>query len=319
MEKIKVKNLEPGKTFLVICDFGKQVKPTQNKGNYHLCRLTDNTGTAFARVWNNLPISPEIINLPDGEFVEAEVLCTENGEYINVEIQSIKKIERPIETVVDIEGLKSELREAIRNMKDVNLRNLVLAVLNREDIKDLFLISPASQLSGYSFDGGLIAHVVRTIRLAKAVANVLATWNHNMDNFVSKINEDLLVTACFLHDIGKPKAFKKNGFRVEKSTEGELFEDSYLSMKIVNEELAKIDIPEEQRIVIEHVIGSSKGKQGYGALFIPRSKEAMAFHLIESLDVQMANFEFLERNAGAEQSFVQLFQKTMFLGSYDEE
>jgi 3'-5' exoribonuclease len=319
MEKVKVKELQQGTTSILVGDFAKQTKPTKTGGSYVLVRLTDNTGTAFARIWDNLPVASDIAELADGEYVEAEVVCTEYGQYISVDIKSIKKIEKPIETVVDIEGLKEELREVFKSFKDENLRTLVNAVFKREDIKELFFTTPASQQSGYSFDGGLLAHVVRTVRLCDAVADVFDNWNHNVDNFVSKLNRDLLKTASMLHDIGKPKAFKKNGHRVEKTIEGELFEDSYISMKIVLEELAKVSIPEEQKVVLEHVLGSSKGKQGYGALFIPRSREALAFHLIESLDVQMANFEFLDRNAGAEQSFVQLFQKVMYLGSYDEE
>lgn len=319
MERIKVKELTQGATAIFAGDFNKQTKPTKNGGTYTLVRLTDNTGTSFARIWDNLPIKATIDEIEDGDYVEAEVKCTEYGEFISIEIQSIQKVERPIETVVDIEGLKNELRETFKSYKDQNLLKLVTAVFNRADVKERFFISPASQQSGYSFDAGLLAHVIRSIRLSRAVAQVFASWNHNVDNFVAKLNEDLLVTACILHDIGKVRALSKNGHRVEKTLEGEMFEDSYISMKIVLEELDKVSIPEEQRVVLEHVLGSSKGKQGFGALFIPRSREAMAFHLIESLDVQMSNFEFLERNAGAEQTFVQLFQKTMYLGSYDEE
>jgi 3'-5' exoribonuclease len=316
--KVKVQQLEKGAKAVLVGDFAKQIKSSSN-GEYPLVRITDNTGTAFARVWSNLPIAPIVAELTDGDYVEVEVMCTNIGQFTNIDINKITKVERPIVTVVDIEGLKEELREVFKSFKDENLRNLVTAVFSREDVKELFFTSPASQQSGYSFDGGLLAHVVRTIRLCDAIADVFDNWNHNVDNFVSKLNRDLLKTASMLHDIGKVKAFAKKGHKVEKTIDGELFEDSYITMKIVLEELAKVSIPEEQKVVLEHVLGSSKGKQGYGALFIPRSREALAFHLIESLDVQMSNFEFLDRNAGAEQSFVQLFQKTMFLGSYDEE
>lgn len=318
MEKTRIKNLEAGKIAFFEGEFNKQMKQGAS-GVYAQVRLTDNTGVAFANVWSNLPIAGVVSEIEDGSYVQAEVLCTNYGQYINVDIKSIAQVERPIVTYVDIQALKGELREVLKSIKDQNLNTLVKAVYNRPEVKELFFTSPASTQSAYSFDGGLLAHVVRTIRLCKAVSSVFANWNHNTDNFVSKLNEDLLITACMLHDIGKVVAFNKKGVRVEKTMDGEMFEDSYLTMKIILEELSKINIPEEQKILLEHVIGSSKGKQSYGALFIPRSREAMAFHLIESLDVQMANFEFLERNAGADQEFVQLFQKVMFLGVYDPE
>lgn len=319
MERTRVKEFVVGQPAFFEGEFNKQTKPKSGGGTFESVRLTDNTGTAFANVWSNLPIAPVIESIEDGEYVKAEVVCTGYSQYINVEIKNIEKIERPVELVVDIEALKQELRNVFKSYTDRNLYQLVNNVFNRPDVKEAFFTAPASQMSAYSFDGGLLAHVIRLIRLSETVCSVFNNWNHNMDGFVSKLNIDLLKTACMLHDVGKIHAYKKKGARVDKTSEGELFEDSYLSMKIILEELSKIEIPDEQRFVLEHVIGASKGKQNFGALFIPRSREAMAFHLIESLDVQMANFEFLDRTAGADQEFVQLFQKTMYLGSFDEE
>ncbi|WCK57659.1 metal-dependent phosphohydrolase (plasmid) [Aneurinibacillus sp. Ricciae_BoGa-3] len=316
--KVKVQDLKDGETAIIVGEFAKQVKNASN-GDYDFVRISDGTAMATQRVWRNLPISPVIAEIENGDYVQAEVVATRNGEFINVDIKSIGKVERPTETYVDIEGLKQELREVLKEMKDKELHALLISLFNRDDIKEGFFKAPATQMSGYSFEGGLLAKTVRLIRLTKAVAHTLAAWNHNIDNFVSKLNVDFLVTASILVNIGKIHAFKFNGHKIEKTQEGELFEDSYLTMKIVLQELDKSSLPEEQKMMLEHVVGSAKGRQNFGALFIPRSREAVAFHLIESLDVQMSNFEYLDRHAGAEQSFMKLFEKTMFLGIFDEE
>jgi len=164
----------------------------------------------------------------------------------------------------------------------------------------------------------LATHVVRLIRLAKAVAGVYSGCDQYLDGRHSKFNVDLLKTACILHDVGKVNTFTKNGYNVEKTDEGKLFEDSYLSMKIVLEEMGKVNLPEYQKMILEHVIGSAKGQQRFGALHIPRSREAMAFHFIDALDVQMANFEHLDRDADVTDMFSMLFEKQVFLGLYEE-
>jgi len=318
MEKVKVKDLVQGQKAIVVGKVSKKPGKTTNGDPYISFRVTDNSGTTFGNVWNNIPIYPVVNELEESDWVEAEVVCTKTGQFINVDYQSVKKIEKETEKVVNIESIKKELRQEISEMQDDHLKALVTNVFKRPDVKEPFFKAPASMMSGYSFQGGLASHVVRSIRIAKAVAKVFNEWEQNVDQFQTKLNEDLLKTACILHDVGKVRAFSQKGNKVVKTPEGELFEDSYITLKIVLEELEKVNLPEAQRLLLEHVLGSSKGKQGYGALFLPRSREAVAFHFIDALDVQMSNFEFLDRNAGASDMFVQLFQKTMFLGNYDE-
>ena len=318
MEKTKVLNMEVGKRYVVEGELSKKPLRTSKQDPYFLIQLKDNSGMASQQVWNNLPIYSVIEALADNEWVRVEATCTKKGQYTNIELHSIEVVERVVDTIVNIEDLKNELRDELKNFQDNDLKLLVTNIFNRADIKDAFWTSPASQKSGYSFEGGLATKVVRSIRLSKAIASVYNNWNHNVDQRKSKLNEDLLKTACILSPIGKVLAFRKDGHNVNKTDEGQLFEESYLSMKIVLEELPKINLPEPQQLLLEHVIGSAKGKQQFGALHIPRSREAMAFHFIDALDTQMANFEALDREAEVTDLFVQMFQKTLFLGCYDE-
>jgi 3'-5' exoribonuclease len=319
--KTKVENLQQGNRVFLEGEFSKLSKKTKGgKGDpYFVATIKDNSGMASQQVWNNLPLYPVIEGIENGQWVRADVTCAKVGQYINVDIHSIEIIERVVDAVVSIEALQTELREEFKSFRDEDLRKLVTNVFNRPDVKEAFWTAPASQKSGYSHDSGLATHVVRLIRLSKAVANVFNQWNHYLDGRHTKLNEDLLKASCILHDIGKVKTFKKNAFNVDKTDEGKLFEDSYLSMKIVLEELPKVNLPEYQQMMLEHVLGGAKGQRNFGALHIPRSREAMAFHFIDALDVQMANFEHLDRDADVADLFSMLFEKQIFLGVYDEE
>lgn len=316
--KTKIKELQKGQEAVIGGTIAKYPKQKSDGEPWIHLKVTDNSGSAYAKIWNNLELYPIIDEMEEGASVEATVKCTETGQFIHIEILSIQKVEKKEVPYVDVEGLKAELRQAIQGLKDEQLKKLVCAVFARPDMNEAYFKAPATMLSGYSFEGGVLAYVVRSIRLAKAVAKVFNEWNHNIDNFVTKLNEDFLTAACILESVGRIRAFKFNGTKVEKTVEGELFEDSYLTMKIILEEIGKINFPEEQRVILEHVLGSAKGRSDWGALHTPRSREAVALNLILNLNLQMGHFEFLDRTAEATDQFAKLFQKTMFLGSYDE-
>ncbi|WPS85400.1 metal-dependent phosphohydrolase (plasmid) [Brevibacillus halotolerans] len=314
--KTKIKDLIKDQETIISGSIVKTSKKTSNGEPWINLRIMDNSGSAFAKIWNNLDIYPIINEIADGGFVEATVKCINTGDFINIDVRSIQVIEKQDGSVIDAQGLKSELRQAIANLKDEQLKKLVCAIFARPDMNEAYFKAPATMMSGYSFEGGVLAYVVRSIRLVKSIAAVFNEWNHNVDGFATKINEDFLTVACILESVGRIRAFKLNGVRVEKTIEGELFEDSYLTMKVILEEADKINFPEEQRLILEHVLGSAKGRSDWGALHIPRSREAVALNIILNLNLQMGHFEFLNRTADSTDQFAKLFQKTMFLGSY---
>ncbi|ADO59455.1 hypothetical protein [Paenibacillus polymyxa] len=318
--KTKIKDLQKGQEAIIEGTIIKDKKFKQTNSNepwIHLKVTDQSRSSAYAKIWNELELYPVIEEMEDGTYIEANVKCTQSDEFIHIEIQSIQVIERKTKEMVDAEGLKAELRAAISGIKDLKLKKLIKVVFTRPDIKETYFKAPATMMSGYSFEGGALAYVVRSIRLVKAVALVFNEWNHNADGITAKLSEDFLTTACILEAVGRTKSLRMNGVRVEKTTEGEMFEDAYLTLKVIWEEIGKINLSDEQRLMLEHVIGSSKGKSEWGALHIPRSREAVAFGIILNLNFQMGNFEYLERHAGTEDTFAKLFKKQMYLGAYE--
>lgn len=320
VEKVRILDFEIGSKGIIAGNFYKKESFTKNKDPYWCVRICDNmNNSCYARVWNNLPIYNDCTVLENGDYVEAEVVCTEKKEKsCFVEIVSIKKVDRVEETFVDIEALKTDLKKILKNMKDKELRKLINNVLRRPEVNEAFFLAPATTESGYSFKGGLLAHVVRIIKLIKAFCITFSEWKYNTDGITTRLNEDFLITCAILHDVGKIKTLKFNDkSKIERTEEGWLFDDSYSTLRIVHEELAKSKLSNEKKMLIEHVIGSSRGLLQHGATFIPRSREAFAFHLIEKLDIQMANFEFLDRNSTDNDVFLKLFEKNIFIGIYE--
>lgn len=316
----KVKDLRVGEQAKVTGTVFKKDKQKEGSGEPWIqLRITDNSGMAFAKIWNNLELYP-VINeqLENDDLVEAEVVCTKDGDYTHIEIKSINKLEKKEGVIVDSKALKNELRKAISEIKDEQLKKLVCAVIGRPDMIEAYFTAPATMMSGYSFEGGGVASVVRLIRLVKVVANTFNEWNHNVDHFVSKLNVDLLTAVAILEHVGNVRAYRFNGKRIEKTVEGELLNEAALTMEVLNEELQKIEMAQEQKLMIKHLIGSAHGRQDWGQLFTHRSREAYAFYMAWNLNLQMGHFEYLDRNAEATDVFARLFQKNVFLGNYDE-
>ncbi|MDF2880096.1 MAG: hypothetical protein K0R54_653 [Clostridiaceae bacterium] len=319
-DKVRIVDLVKGQKAIIQGEYTKKEKENKKIEPYLNVKISDAVGNAvYSNIWNNLEAYPLCQAIENGDYVEAEIQITEKGEYTYFDLISIKTIEKEEDKVVDIKALTKELKLIFKSIKDEKLRFLLNSVFSREDVNKAFFKAPGSQMSAYSFEGGLLAHTVRLVFLTKAVIKVFSEWKFNIDDSKVNLNEDLLVTASILHDVGKVHTLIKEKQKYVKTIQGELFEDTYVGLKIILEELAKSKLSDEQKMIIEHVIGSSKGKQTFGALFVGRQKEALAFQFIENLDVQMANFEFLNRNSGQADIFAQLFQKTIFLGGYEEE
>ena len=62
-----------------------------------------------------------------------------------------------------------------------------------EENKEKLLIAPDAKVMHHNYLGGLLVHIVECINFAKSVYPL----------FYKKINKDILLSACILHDIGK--------------------------------------------------------------------------------------------------------------------
>lgn len=317
MNLTKYKNLEKGQEVVVHGHFTKEEKETKKLSPYFLVKLTNDIGDIlYARIWSDHAMYGICSELANEVYVEAEIIVTDKGEYINIDIRNIKQTEKIEEIVVDINGLKEELKNHIRTIRDKRFRSLINALFKRDDVSTNYFSSPCTLVSGYNFTGGLLAHTVRLIQLTDAIANIYGGWMYNVDGIKATISRDLLVTAAMLQDIGKIRYFKKENDKYVKSFEGEMFESTYITLKMILEEMNKLDLTEEEKQLFEHVIGSTNGQLSYGATHSPRSKDAVAFHYIKNLDVHMAQFETLMRNTGKDDLFGILTQKVLYLKEF---
>src|SRR5690625_5738509 len=110
--KAKVKNLAVGDEAIIV---GRIKKKDRKKGDgepWIQMQIIDNSGMGFANIWQELEVFPIINELNEDDLVEAEVTCTQDGDFTNLNVHSIRKLEEKDTPVVDIDRKSTRLNSS---------------------------------------------------------------------------------------------------------------------------------------------------------------------------------------------------------------
>ena len=260
-------------------------------GQYLALSLSDKTGSLEARMWE--------------EFADAFSGCSE-GCYVKAQGQvskyqgkwqiTLTKMRSAAEAEVDTsdfqpvsdfpaEQMNAELRAIVAAFKDEDLRNLVLAFLDDEQIGPAFRVAPAAKVLHHAWISGLLEHVLSLVKVLKAVAP-----------FYPEVNEDLLLTGAILHDVGKVKELSwKTSFNY--TLEGQLIGHISIAQGMLREKINQLlGFPEKKRVLVEHMLLAHHGRYEFGSPKLPMTPEAM---LLSAMDDIEAKFSAMRREFAA--------------------
>ncbi|MBZ0258930.1 HD domain-containing protein, partial [bacterium] len=109
------------------------------------------------------------------------------------------------------------------------------------------------------------------------------------DNYPN-INRDLLITGAVFHDSGKMDEFEYD-FRIDYSTQGRLLTHVYMSAKLAEQLIERVEgFPSEKRLQLLHIILSHHGETERSPV-LPMTLEACLLHHVENMDAQIAAFQ----------------------------
>ncbi len=91
----------------------------------------------------------------------------------------------------EAEELYGFVINTIEDFKDAELKNFVKSTIEKN--KEKLMISPAAKVMHHNYLGGLLVHITECIKFALAIHPVM----------FKKIDRDIVLAACILHDIGK--------------------------------------------------------------------------------------------------------------------
>ncbi len=176
--------------------------------------------------------------------------------------------------------MEQELDGLIAAMEDADYRRLMQAFREDADVFRRFAGGPAAKAIHHAWVGGLLEHSLSLARGAMALA----------PNY-PEMNADLLLCACFFHDVGKTLEISSDpGF--EYTTDGKLMGHIYMGARLVEKLCDSIPgFPEEKRRHIVHIVLSHQGErsEGFGSAADPSTPEAVFFHHLDNLDAKVQN------------------------------
>lgn len=289
---------------------------TRTQEPYWWIGVSDGTGTIYFSVWAASNLYKYFENVSEGETIKISGIVDEEGQFKRMQINTVTKVDTPKEELVDNTGIKGELGSHIRKIEDVHLKELLYSIFKRPDVLNHYFQAPLTMYNGGSFEGGLAAAVVRLCRLIDASANVFEEWEHNSDGVQTILHADFMKAVAMIEPIGKIRTLMIKNKRVVKTMEGELLSDSLATMEILLEELSKSKMSDDNKLLLKHTVASAQGRSDWGSLVQERTKEAVAFHLLWNLNLQMLHFEQLKRTVG-NADFGKIVHKRVYLNGFE--
>lgn len=291
-------------------------KETKTNEPFWWVGIADGTGTIYFAIWASSNLFKYFEKVLEGETLKVSGIVDEEGRYKRMQINTVTKVDVPKDELVDNIGIRGELGLQIRNIQDVHLKELLFNIFKRADVLEHYFKAPLTMFNGGSFEGGLSAAVLRLCRLIDASVSVFEDWEHNTDGVQTILHRDFMKAVAMIEPIGKIHTLTIKNKRVVKTMEGELLSDSLATMEILLEELAKSEMSPENKLLLKHTVASAQGRSDWGSLVQERTKEAVAFHLLWNLNLQMLHFEQLKRTVG-DADFGKIVHKRVYLNGFE--
>ncbi|MBW1804278.1 MAG: HD domain-containing protein [Deltaproteobacteria bacterium] len=273
--------------------------------------LGDRTGEIEAKVWDNAEALST--HFKESDIVEIEGMTRSYNNQIQIIVSKIASTETSVDPTLfleespkDIGEMMGLLRGVLKKIGNVHLRTVVDCFLADKQFISLFKKAPAAKNFHHGYLGGLLEHTLSVCQMAREVAG------HYPD-----LDQDLMITGAFLHDIGKIREFKFDRM-IDYSDEGRLLGHLILGVSMLDDKLGSIkDFPDDLALRLKHLILSHHGQNEFGSPKRPKFLEAFALHLIDDLDAKIAGLRrFMEkdRHEGTWTDYHRLFDRYLLKG-----
>ena len=172
----------------------------------------------------------------------------------------------------------TRLQNLIKTVRNPGLRALLETIFSG-NLYDKFIMNPAGMRMHHAYIGGLLQHSVDVAGIAIALAEQ-----------IGNVDKDLVVAGALLHDIGKLREISSQiGFPY--TNEGRLLGHIAMSIIIVQEAAAKLQLPAARLEQLQHILLSHHGDNEKGSPVECATKEAFIVHYADEIDAIMNQFE----------------------------
>jgi 3'-5' exoribonuclease len=280
MKKRFISDIRVGDVVDDIFVLSEKILSRKKDGNNFLnITLSDKTGLIKGVVWDDVDrISAEITS---GDFVHVTGSAGEYRGASQVVIQKMGRIPADRvdptdflpQTPRDIEGMFQRLLKITDSIKTGYLKRLVDDFWKDKEFVRKFKTAPAAKKMHHAYIGGLLEHTLSMVSLADKIAG-----------HYSGVDRDLLLAGAIFHDIGKIDEYEYQ-VKIDYSDIGRLLNHIVIGLKMVDEKISDIEqFPEDQALLLKHMIVSHHGAREFGSPEPPKTIEAVLLNYIDEID-----------------------------------
>ena len=278
----KISELNQNLTNITLLSHSCVQKKDKNGNPYVEFTLTDGEKTISAKKFNTSTFEVSDC-IAENTVVDCEI--TYNTPYYNLSSikksasQNIKDFVRstPIDENEMFDFIVSAMQEYVENEGSISNIGIILY----EKYKSKLLNWSASKSMHHNMMGGLLYHIYRMVLAANKLMEIY-----------QPIDGELLITSIALHDIGKLVELDTNEVGVASYTnEGELFGHLEIGIEMVDFIARKGEYDKEKTKLLKHCIASHHGTREFGAIQVPRIKEAFLLSKIDDMDAKIYMFD----------------------------
>lgn len=245
--------------------------------------LSDRTGTMELKVWD---YAGPLTAADEGTVVKVRGTV---GEYRGTAQFTAARIRQAAqEDPVDVSALvptapidcgaaMEDLRCVAASITDPDYRAVAEAMLEAHG--ETLASIPAAKSVHHAFLGGLLMHTANMVKIADFLAGM----------YPETIDRSLLLTGTLLHDMAKAQefVFSQLGLATDYSIKGQLLGHLVMGAQDAAETAARLGVPEEKSVLVQHLILSHHGEPEFGAAVRPLCAEAELLSLIDAVDSRM--------------------------------
>jgi len=182
----------------------------------------------------------------------------------------------------DIEEMFKELMSYIDSVSNNEIKLILKKVFENEEFVKKFKKAPAAIEIHHNWIGGLLQHTLEIIKYCELSKDLF-----NLD-------KDLLIAGAVLHDIGKVEEIEVTS-RIKGTKKGQLQGHIHIGFSMAEKIMEQLNISEEIRNKLLHIIVSHHGKLEYGSAKEPMFPEAFVIYYADELSSKIVEIlQFIE-------------------------
>ncbi len=308
-----VSSLKPGETVddvFVLSE--KSLSQKKDGKNYLNLTFMDRTGTLKGVLWEN--VEDTVDRISAGDYVQVKGSVSEYRGTLQLVVRTvIRSAAENVEpadflpvTTRNIDAMFEKLLQITDTLKTPCFHDLFKLFWADAEMVRLFKAAPAAKKMHHAYIGGLLEH---TLSMAILVDRLAGHY--------TGVDRDLLLTGAILHDIGKIREFEFSSY-IDYTSEGRLLSHIVIGLQIIDEKMKLIkDFPEEQAVLLKHLVVSHHGVREFGSPELPKTIEAVLLNHIDEIDSKVKGIrEFMasEDPNASWTSFHKLLNRHFYMG-----